>query len=408
MAGSTLYIPLPNAGDHLFIILKSAIVLSSWICAYYGLKHLPITIASPINASRPILVLVGAIFVFGERLNLWQWLGVLLSIGAFGMLSVSGRKEGINFRHDRWIWLVVLGTVLGAISGLYDKYLMQYRCMDKMTVQSWYNFYQVLMMGVVFALIWWPNRRRTTPFQWRWSIPLISIFLSVADFCYFYALSDPDALISVVSLIRRSGVIVGFVSGWLFFKERNILSKSVDLLLVILAMFLLWIGTTTKAHAATLTPASALSAALMQPADVDSVAVADTAYNSCWERYQLPTVTPGDSLLMVMHTVAGPAEDTSISIFDTSANHLPLSELLPIPTWADFVRDDASADQRDLVRRLLFPVTIRYTYDAATGLLTARLTSERCLPTELWGQLRPALRPDVLRYRWRAGHFERE
>ncbi len=237
-----LYVPTPDAPAHGFIILKSALVLASWICAYYGLKHLPITIASPINATRPILVLLGAIFVFGEHLNGWQWAGVIVSILAFFLLAVDGKKEGISFKHDIWVWLVIAGTVLGALSGLYDKYLMQYQKLDKMTVQSWYNFYQVVMMAVVFAVIWWPKRQKTTPFQWRWSIVFISVFLSVADFCYFYALSYPDALISVVSLVRRSGVIVGFVCGWLFFKEQNILRKSLDLLFVIIAMILLWIG----------------------------------------------------------------------------------------------------------------------------------------------------------------------
>ena len=40
------------------------------------------------------------------------------------MLSRSGKKEGIDFKHDKWIWFVVLAAVLGAVSGLYDKYLM--------------------------------------------------------------------------------------------------------------------------------------------------------------------------------------------------------------------------------------------------------------------------------------------
>lgn len=244
MPGSTLYIPAPAASDHIFIIIKSAIVLGSWICAYYGLKHLPITIASPINATRPILVLLGAIFVFGEKLNIWQWAGVIVSIIAFGMISVSGKKEGISIKHSIWIWLVIAGTMIGAISGLYDKYLMQYQHLDKMTLQSWYNFYQAVMMGLVLLFIWRPQRikGKTGGFTWRWTIPLISIFLSVADFCYFFALSYPDALISVVSLVRRSGVIVGFLCGWLFFKEQNIKSKSFDLLFVIIAMILLWIG----------------------------------------------------------------------------------------------------------------------------------------------------------------------
>lgn len=254
---SPVYIPaITDPSIHGYIILKSAIVLASWICAYYGLKHLPITIASPINATRPILVLLGAIFIFGEQLNGWQWAGVIVSIIAFGLISMSGKKEGISLKNSIWIWAVIAGTVIGAFSGLYDKFLVgdpanghglfglwPNRGFHKMVIQSWYNFYQVLMMGIVLLLLWWPKQHRTKhPFQWRWQIVFISIFLSIADFCYFYALSYPDALISVVSLVRRSGVIVGFIAGWLFFKEQNIKSKSLDLLFVVIAMILLWIG----------------------------------------------------------------------------------------------------------------------------------------------------------------------
>ena len=70
------------------------------------------------------MVLVGALLVFGERLNLWQWIGVLLAVVSFLMLSRSGKKEGIDFKHDHYIWMIVGAAVLGAISGLYDKYLM--------------------------------------------------------------------------------------------------------------------------------------------------------------------------------------------------------------------------------------------------------------------------------------------
>lgn len=254
---SPVFIPaIEDPSIHGYIILKSAIVLASWICAYYGLKHLPITIASPINATRPILVLLGAIFIFGERLNAWQWAGVIVSIIAFALISRSGKKEGISFKGSIWLWAVIAGTIIGAFSGLYDKFLVgdpanghgmfgiwANRGFHKMVIQSWYNFYQVLMMGIVCLFLWLPQKHRAKhPFQWRWSIIFISVFLSIADFCYFYALSYPDALISVVSLVRRSGVIVGFIAGWLFFHESNIKSKSLDLLFVVIAMVLLWIG----------------------------------------------------------------------------------------------------------------------------------------------------------------------
>lgn len=228
-----------------YILLKACIVLSSWLLGYIGIKHLPITIVGPINATRPMLVLLGALLIFGERLNLWQWAGVMLAILSFCLLSRSGKKEGIDFRHNRWIFCIAGAAILGAISGLYDKYLMTTEGglgLPRLTVQCWYNFYQAGIMGVMLLLLWWPGREKSTPFQWRWSILLISIFLSLADYAYFYSLSLDGALISVVSMVRRSSVLVSFLLGALLFQEKNLQSKAIDLALVLLSMFLLWLG----------------------------------------------------------------------------------------------------------------------------------------------------------------------
>ena len=232
---------------HKYIVLKSLIVLSSWVLGYFGMKHLPLTIVGPINATRPVMVLVGALLVFGEHLNGWQWMGVLLAVMSFMMLSRSGKKEGIDFRHNHWIWMIVGAAVLGAISGLYDKYLMAPEGsggvgLDRMMVQSWYNIYQCGMMLIMLAILWWPKHKQTTPFHWHWSIIGVSIFLSTADFVYFYSLSLPDAMISIVSMVRRCSVIVSFLFGAAFFHEKNLRAKAVDLALVLLGMIFLYIG----------------------------------------------------------------------------------------------------------------------------------------------------------------------
>ncbi len=232
---------------HKYIVLKSLIVLSSWVLGYFGMKHLPLTIVGPINATRPVMVLVGALLVFGEHLNGWQWMGVLLAVMSFMMLSRSGKKEGIDFRHNHWIWMIVGAAVLGAISGLYDKYLMAPEGsggvgLDRMMVQSWYNIYQCGMMLIMLAILWWPKHKQTTSFHWHWSIIGVSIFLSTADFVYFYSLSLPDAMISIVSMVRRGSVIVSFLFGAAFFHEKNLRAKAVDLALVLLGMIFLYIG----------------------------------------------------------------------------------------------------------------------------------------------------------------------
>ncbi len=242
-----LHVPVYGWAEHKYIVGKSLIVLASWLFGYWGIKNLPLTIVGPINATRPVMVLIGALALFGETLTLFQWLGVMTAMVGLFLLSRSGKKEGIDFRHNKWIVFVLLSNILGALSGLYDKYLMAAPenggiGLDKMAVQSWFNIYQLGMMTAMLLLLWWPQRKKSTPFHWVWSIPLISLFLSAADFAYFYSLSLDGAMISIVSMIRRGSVVVSFLFGALAFHEKNLKAKLIDLLLVLLSMVLLFIG----------------------------------------------------------------------------------------------------------------------------------------------------------------------
>ena len=245
--GSIFHVASGGWETHKYILLKSCIVLSSWLLGYFGMKHLPLTLVGPINATRPVMTLVGAMLVYGEMLNGWQWAGVALAVTSFFLLSLSGKKEGIRFAHNRWIWAIIGAAALGAVSGLYDKYLMASPAdggvgLDRMAVQSWYNIYQMGMMIAMLLLLWMPVRHKTTPFHWNWAIIGISIFLCAADFVYFYALSLPGAMISIVSMVRRGSVLVSFGFGALVFKEHNLKAKAVDLALVLLGMVCLYIG----------------------------------------------------------------------------------------------------------------------------------------------------------------------
>lgn len=241
------YAPFGGWEVQKYIVLKAFIVLSSWICGYYAMKHLPLTIVGPVNASRPMLVLLGAMFIFGERLNLFQWTGVLLALSSFLLLKLGGKKEGIDFMRNRWALCLIAAALLGACSGLYDKYLMSSPeegglGLNRLTVQSYFNFYQLAIMLVVVMLERWKGQSETS-FKWRWTIPFISLFICAADLAYFYSLSLDDAMISVVSMVRRGSVIVSFMMGAFLFLEKNLKSKAVDLVLVLLGMLFLYLGT---------------------------------------------------------------------------------------------------------------------------------------------------------------------
>ena len=236
-------------GVQKWILMKSALVLSSWVAGYYAMKHLPLTIVGPVNASRPVLVLIGAVLLFGERLNLLQSAGVALALVALFLMKRTGEKEGIRTHHNKWVVCLVLAVILGAASGLYDKYLMspEHLGLDKKLVLGWYTLYQAVMMGALLLLT---NGRAARAagvasakgFHWSWAIPLISIFLCAADYAYLQALASPDALIAVVSMIRRGSVLVSFAIGAFLLHEKNLRAKALDLALLLASMVLLFLG----------------------------------------------------------------------------------------------------------------------------------------------------------------------
>lgn len=238
--GTSVYVPLVDIRTHLFLILKAVIVLTSWLFAYFAIKHLPITIASPIKSTQPVWVVLGGVLIFGEKLNGFQTAGVIVTLMSFLLFSFAGKREGYSVTNSKWLWFIIIATLTGAVSGLYDKYLL--KSINHMSVLVYYTFYQAVIMSVITMLLWYPTRKRTTPFSFRWSIIFISVLLLSADFAYFYALSLPDSMISVVATIRRSGVIVPFIFGGLVLHDKNMKLKMIDLIGVLLGMVLLYLG----------------------------------------------------------------------------------------------------------------------------------------------------------------------
>jgi len=206
--------------QHLQLLLKSTIVAASWIGTYYALKHLPLSLGAPIRATSPLFTLFGAILILGERPTALETIGILTTLGSFVGLSVAGAREGVHFHRDKWVWLLIAGTLFGAVSSLYDKYLFSTLNFSVPTVQCWFSIYMVVLF-TPFALGWKLRLWKRNEFRWRWSVPFIALSLLVADYLYFSALRDPHGLVSIVMSLRRASTLVAFAGGLYFFHELN-------------------------------------------------------------------------------------------------------------------------------------------------------------------------------------------
>tara|TARA_R110002049_G_scaffold47596_5_gene137402 strand:+ start:16398 stop:17291 length:894 start_codon:yes stop_codon:yes gene_type:complete len=224
---------------HGFLAIKSAIMAASWLLAYQALKHLPITIVTPIRSAGPFFTFIGAITIYQEKPNGLQWIGFFLIIFSVLLYSKIGKKEGIHFKSNKWIFAIIGATFLGASSGLYDKFLVQSLALNPQTLQFWFCFYTVLILLVILSITWFPNAEKRNAFTWRWSIPLVGVLLQIADYFYFKALQDPDALIMLLSAIKRSQILIAVVVGGLLFKEQNKRKKLVPLAGIMVGVFLI-------------------------------------------------------------------------------------------------------------------------------------------------------------------------
>ncbi|WP_179347671.1 EamA family transporter [Winogradskyella pacifica] len=224
---------------HGFILIKSAIMASSWILAYQALKHLPITIVTPIRSAGPFFTFIGAILIYQEQPSPLQWIGFFLIIFSVMLYSKIGKREGINFKRNKWIFAIIGATFLGASSGLYDKFLIQNLSLNPQTLQFWFCLYTILILLVILTITWFPHAEKRKAFKFRWSIIAVGILLQAADYFYFKALQDPDALIMLLSAIKRSQILIAVVVGGLVFKEQNKRKKLVPLAGIMMGVFLI-------------------------------------------------------------------------------------------------------------------------------------------------------------------------
>lgn len=233
----SLHVTNITSSEHGLLFLKSALVVSSWIFGYLALKELPLSIATPIRATSPVWTITFALLIFSESPSPRQWLGIGIILAAFFLFSFAGRKEGIHFHRSKAVYLIIVATLLGASSSLFDKHLLQTVQLSPTEVQAWFSLYSILAMLPAFG--WWLRRSDRNTFEVRWSIPAIGLTLLAADWLYFTAISDPDALISIIAPVRRAATVVSFTLGILLLKEPFRASKGIAVLGILVGVFLL-------------------------------------------------------------------------------------------------------------------------------------------------------------------------
>lgn len=229
-----------NSRDILILAPKAVLVTFSWISGLIGMKLLPLTIAGPMKASRPMFVILFSMLLFNERLSAMQWAGVCTVLAALFMLSRSSRKEGIVFTKSSGVLWMAVSILSGVFSAIYDKHVISNLHLGPMFVQCWTNVWITVFMGIVLGVqILVRKNDALMRFKWDWGLVLTAVLIVTSDAAYFFALAQDGAMLSIISLLRRCSVIVTFALSAFVFKETNLRSKAIDLAMMLCGITIL-------------------------------------------------------------------------------------------------------------------------------------------------------------------------
>ncbi len=203
-----------------FAFIKASVVCTAWIFAFTALKNMSVSLYGIMDLSRMIFSTLLGVFALGEDFTLPKAIGMTLVI--IGLLLVNLKKntssKGVTISV---LIAALLNCFFNAVSGTMDKVLMRH--MESSQLQFWFMLFMTLIYGVM--LIIKREKISVKSIKTNYWIPLLSISLIVGDKLLFEANASPESQVTLMTIIKQSSVIVTTITGWLIFKEKNIIYK---------------------------------------------------------------------------------------------------------------------------------------------------------------------------------------
>lgn len=205
------------------IFLKSFIIFLAWMCSFMAIREMPVSFYGVLDLSRVLFATFLGTMVLGEKLSVFQMLGLpLVLTGLFMLRLTQGKKAEKEEVKVKYIVFSVLSCLLNAVSGLLDKVLM--KDVTSAQLQFWYMLFLVLLYGG-FLLLKRQKINWSVLMKNYW-IPILSIMFVIGDRALFIANGYPESKLTIMTLIKQSSCFVTILLGKLVYKEKNIRKKA--------------------------------------------------------------------------------------------------------------------------------------------------------------------------------------
>ncbi|WP_143326029.1 EamA family transporter [Vandammella animalimorsus] len=213
-----------SINDQIIILLKGIMMTGSWLLAYYSVRELPMSFSGAMRASGPLWTMIGGAIVFQEFLTIFQLSIISITIAAYFFLSQLGQAEGIRIMRSGPVLMMLLATILSAMTTVYDKFIIHELGISSVTVQAWSAIHRLLLSGLLLV---WAGHNNPEIYNPKWSfwIPLVGLSWVAAEWIYFLAINDPNSNVTYLSVFRRISLVIGFLLSAILIGEKNVKQK---------------------------------------------------------------------------------------------------------------------------------------------------------------------------------------
>lgn len=228
-------IVIPTAKDifsvpwkyYFFILIKSTLVFTAWICSFNSIKHMPVSLYGVMDMSRVVFSTVMGITIMGEDATLKQMAGLVLVM--LGLVLVNLNRKGDKEVSRKYLLLTLFSCLLNATSGVMDKWLT--KTVTSGQLQFWYMFFMTAMYGMYILIS--KTRISVKTLKTNYWILILAVIFIIGDRALFIANSNPESRVTVMTLIKQSSVLAAILAGRIMYKEKGTLWRTLCALLVV-------------------------------------------------------------------------------------------------------------------------------------------------------------------------------
>ncbi len=221
--------------------LKGLFLTVGWILGSKALKHLEISLVTPLTNLTPVFLLLLSFFILHEVPSAMQYIGVaLLVFGAYWLQAdhhFSSLVRPWKAFNNKYSIFMLIAILFYAMCAIIDKIVL--KTVDPYTFLSvTFGILSIHYIAIQFLKYNGMKDIKHAFTKGKYLIFIVALLMIFADIFYYMAVAIPGAMISLIVPVKRLSTLVATLIGGRMFHDHNLAQRAVACIIMIAGVVL--------------------------------------------------------------------------------------------------------------------------------------------------------------------------